>query len=347
MPLIGYACPPGSPSHGERHEVGFCLGQCPHPCVSPPLLNAIYQAERSNHHQGAYISASMLTGGSCARQTVYERTQDFYEYPINRWWAFRGTIGHALIEGAGDSVAPYGWIQEMRMSVPLVYPDLPQPVLDESGRWTGDFLDEPLTITLGGTTDAYNPLIGELHDFKSAADEKVVMMAQGSSSDAHTFSPQVKDEWVWQTNIYRWLLAGSLIPDEIRERFALVGEYYPAPTKLVIQTFSMMALVRTGSTVEVRVPVKSYGKYAKKEKQLYTIDEVPVLPLAEVEAYIRPRALEWYQYLILGAQPHVVALDKKWMCINCTFNGERIKGERCHPAAERLSELRPLPGVSK
>src|SRR5512140_3523893 len=95
--LVGYRCPPGSPTHGEHHPVAHCLSACPHPCVSPPLLAAIHKAERTNHHVGSYISASMLSMSGCARQTVLERTHDFYEQPLKRWWPFRGTIAHAIV----------------------------------------------------------------------------------------------------------------------------------------------------------------------------------------------------------------------------------------------------------
>lgn len=333
MPLIGYACPPGSPTHGERHEVAHCLGDCPHPCVSPPLLNALYKAENENHHQGAYISASMLTGGLCARKVYYERFEDFFEYPGNRWWAFRGTLSHALIEGAGAGVAPYGWMQELRMGVDLEYPDLPQPIFATDGSWTGDFLDEPLRIRLGGTTDAYNPLTRTLHDFKSAADAKVQMMVLGEKGDDNEFSRQLEDKWVWQTNIYRWLISKTPISPELRERYGLEGEYLPAPETLVIQTFSMMMLVRSGYDVEVRLPPKGNQRWGKKE--ILHVDPVPVLPLDTIENYVRPRALEWYRYLVLRERPPIVDKKNSWLCKTCCFNGHVVAGERCLPETER------------
>lgn len=172
MPLIGYVCPPGTATEGERHKVEYCLSQCPLPCVSPPLLAAMYEAERTNHHTGVYISASMLAGDNCARKTVYERTFDFYEHPTKRFWPFRGTHAHSIIERARDLVAPFGWLQEMRMAVPIKYPGVPAPVLD-AGRWTGAYdTSRDLEIILGGTVDAYNPGIRELHDYKSMADVK-------------------------------------------------------------------------------------------------------------------------------------------------------------------------------
>lgn len=330
MPLVGYACPVGSPTYGERHDVAHCLGECQKPCVSGPLLNAIYRAERENHHVGAYISASMLTGGNCSRQVVYERTYPFYEYPRSRWWAFRGTMNHTLVEQAGVGMEAYGWGQELRMAVPLVYPDLPAPIFDpDTGLFTGQYDDrKPLEFTLGGTTDAHNVLRGALHDYKSMADAKVLMTAQGAKGG--TFSPQLDDKWVWQLNIYRWLVAHTRIAPEVRERFNLEGEFYPAPTELVIQGFGMMDLLQTGTSVQVKVPNGKWAKYAT-----FDVDAVPVLPLDEIEAYIRPRALQWYRYLVLGEVPPVVEEADKWLCKGCCFNGDLIEGERCHPTEER------------
>ena len=339
MPLIGYACPPGSVTHGERHEVAYCLGECKNPCVSPPLLNAIYRAERENHHVGAYISASMLTDdGNCARQVVYERTYPFFEYPRNRWWAFRGTLGHSLVEAAGVGMEAYGWEQELRMSVPLTYPELPAPILDpETGEFTGQYdTTRPLNFTLGGTTDALNVLRGELHDFKSMADAKVVMTVQGNKGG--TFNPQLDDKWVWQLNIYRWLVAHTPIPHDVRARFDLKGEFYPAPTKLVIQGFSMMDLLQTGTSVQVKVPAGKWSKYV-----MYDVGEIPLIPLDEIEAYIRPRALKWFKYLVLGEHAPVVGEEGKWLCRFCCFNGELVDGERCMPTAERARGER-VPG---
>lgn len=338
MPLIGYACPPGSVTFGERHEVAYCLGQCAHPCVSPPLLNAIYRAERENHHVGAYISASMLTGGGCARQVVYERTYPFFEYPRNRWWAFRGTLGHSLVEAAGVGMEAYGWRQEVRMAVIMRYPDQPSPILDpETGLFTGQYdASRSLEFVLGGTTDAHDVLNNAIHDYKSMADAKVVMTVQGKKGG--TFSPQLDDKWVWQLNIYRWLMAHTPIDADVRERFDLQGEFYTPPSKLVIQGFSMMDLVRTGASLEVKVPSGKWSKYTT-----FDVAEVPVLPLDEIEAYIRPRALEWFNYLVLGREAPVVVEEEKWLCRYCCFNGELVDGERCFPTAERARGAR-VPG---
>jgi len=327
MPLKGYTCPPGMPTAGNRNDVEWCLAKCPHPCVAPPLLAAMYEAEVSNHHTGAYISASMLAGNNCGRQTVFERTYDFYEHPTRRYWPFRGTHCHTIIEGAAPRIAKYGWLQEMRMQVPLVYADEPAPIFDDQGGFTGKFDENaPLTITLGGTLDAYNPKEPPypLWDMKSTADAKAEMLIKGQKGG--TYSKNLEDRWVIQTNVYRWMVSKTEIPSAIKRRLKLKGKYFPAPEFLGIQALGMMAIPRTG------IP---YLFKKGRQEELYHIDDVPVLPLEEIETLVRREALKWYRWLVLGEMPPVVEEERAWMCKSCPFNGELIPGERCFPNYER------------
>jgi len=321
MPLAGYVCPPGAPTHGQRNTIEHCLGVCPHPCVSPPLLAANFKADQDNHHQGAYISASMLSDGtSCARRVVYERTYPFYDYPINRYYSFRGTHAHSIIERAADVVADYGWIQELRMAVPLVYPEVARPIFDAHGGFTGDFdPTEPLVLTLGGTADAYKCTTRtELHDYKTMADIKAETFAKAG---------KIEEKWIWQLNIYRWLIAHTAIPPDVKARYRLRGTHFRPPSRLVIQGIAMQHMPRTGAAVQM--------KKGKWDKAIYDVPQIPVYPLEKIEAYIRPRALAWYRYLVLGTLPPVVGDESKWLCRFCAFNGELIDGERCHPTQER------------
>jgi hypothetical protein len=346
MAITGYTCPPWMPTAGRQNPIAYCLAGglpegCPHPCVSPPLLAAIYQAEVSNHHVGSYISATMLSMSGCPRQTVLERglpgrpPDPWYETPIKRWWPFRGVLAHALVENAGDLVTPMGWLQELRMRVPLQYPELPQPAFDAQGVWTGDFVaGEHLVITLGGTTDAYNPRIRTIHDFKSQADTKVEMMARKGTCD-----PKHAE----QLNVYRFLVSRTPIDAALAAKCRVAGfdptghDYLPAPESLVIQGFSMMALARTGSAVELKVKPDGV-KWARKET--FEIAPVPVWPLDEIEAWIRPRALAWYRWLVLGQPTPIVDEADKWLCRGCAFNGELVEGGVCFPERERYQQQR-------
>jgi hypothetical protein len=333
MPLKGFVCPPWSPTSGNRNEVTYCLGACPHPCVCPPLLGAIHQAEQQNHHKGAYLSASMLAGALCPRQTLFERRHEFYENPTRRWWPFRGTHAHSLIEKAGSVVEPYGWLQELRMVVRVEYPEHPAPIMDADGNFTGVFdRTKPLVIEVGGTTDAYNPRIRELWDFKSMADAKVDMFVKGNKGGTH--SPNLEDRWVVQLNIYRWLTANTRMTPKQRRALGLTGTNFPAPERLGIQAVGMMGIPRSGADYQLK---------ARGTATTYTIDEVPVWELDKIEAYVREHAHTWYRWLILGETPPVVAKDMDWLCKGCAFNGDLIPGERCRPQQERtVTEDVPL-----
>ena len=326
MPLEGFTCPPGTPTHGTRNTLEHCLGGCPHPCVAPPLLLAMWEAERANHHQGAYISASMLAGSGCARQTVFERRHPFFDHPQRRYWAFRGTHAHSIIERGEARLAEFGWVQELRMAVPLTYPDQPAPVFDEAGEFTGTF-DETkrLTILIGGTCDAYHPRSKTLVDFKTMADAKAEMFVRGEKGGE--LSDHIDDKWIWQLNIYRWLLAKTPTPPELRERLGVKSKYLPAPTTLMIQGIAMMHIPRSGGTWSLK------NKY--KQLEAHDIPDVPVLALSDTERFVREQALRWYRYLVLKETPPVVSRREQWLCRNCVFNGELIPGERCHPDAER------------
>ncbi len=318
--LLGYICPPGTPTVGNKNKADWCFHECPHQCVSPVLLGAMYDNERANHHIGTYISSSMLAGGGCARQTYYERTRDYYETPERMLWPFRGTIIHGVIEASHTVSDKYGWIQEMRMAVPIHYPDEPAPILDTNGNFTGDFNDnESLVVTLGGTCDAYNPFLPkpELHDFKSMSDKLCTEFLENGKP---------KPDWIKQLNIYRWLIAHTLMPTDIA-----ISKYYPAPEVLVIQAISMMSLPATGRTSFGRIQVP--GKTDRKGT--FKIEAIPTMPLDEIEAFIRTEVYRWYRWLVLGEQPPVIEAERKWICFNCPFNGENDPNEPCWPTYER------------
>jgi hypothetical protein len=325
MPIRGYVCPPGGESPGRQNEVEYCLTTCKQQCVTPPLLAAMWKSDTGNYHQGDYISASMMAGSGCSRQVMFERYHDFYDLPTKRYWPFRGTHAHAIVEGAQDIIAQYGWLQEIRMATALRY-DLPSPVFDDNGQWTGDYdSSKDLEIVVRGTCDAYNPLTRNLTDMKSLADKKVEMMIKGSTPG--TYSKNLQDSWIAQLNIYRYLISKTAVPDWVHadyEKYGLPklkGKTFPAPTKLYIQGIAMMSHPVSGS----RLAHKERGKTT-----VYDIDSVPVWSLQEIEDYIRPRALEWYRALNMKIVPPVVPKDKAWLCRNCAF-----EGKQCFPEQER------------
>lgn len=326
MPIVGYVCPPGGEEPGRQNSLEYCLQDCQQPCVTPPLLAAMWKADTGNYHQGSYISASMMAGSGCSRQVMFERYHDFYDQPTKRYWPFRGTHAHAIVEGAQDIIAKYGWLQEIRMATTLEY-DLPAPVF-EDGVWTGEYdATTNLVLVVRGTCDAYNALSRWLVDCKSMADKKVEMMIKGSSPG--TYSKNLQDSWVAQLNIYRYLISKTRVPEWVRYQYTehglppITSEYFPAPEKLSIQGIAMMSHPVSGS----RVAHKERGKTT-----LYDLDHVPVWSLQEIEDFIRPRALEWYKALNLKIIPPVVPKDKAWLCKSCAF-----EGKQCFPEQERTA----------
>ena len=324
-PLRGYTCPPWVPTKGTQNTIDHCLGKCPHPCVAPPLLAAIYEAERRNHHQGAYISASMLAGGGCRRQTYYERYNDFFEIPRRRFWPFRGTLIHRIVEDAQGAVEQYGWMQEIRMTVPLTYPDDPAPIFDADDNVVGFDDTQPLVITMGGTCDMYNPYQRLLMDCKSMADAKADMFIRQTKG--------LDEYWIQQLNIYRWLISKTELTKEHKKEFkrlglpALKGKFFPAPEELVIQAVGMMDIPRTGMPYMTKA--KGWGKGVEK----HTIPAIPVQPLEEIEAFVKQEAYKWYRHLILKELPEPVPKSERWKCMNCPFNAEILPGGRCLPNA--------------
>lgn len=345
MPFKGFSCPPGGEEPGRRNTIDYCLSQCKQQCVTPPLLAAMWQSEQGNYHAGDYISASMLAGNNCPRQTVWERYEDYWDTPTRKFWPFRGTLAHRLCEDAAPVIDQYGWLQEYKLSVTLQYPDEPAPVfeatVDESGEigkvFTGKYdRTRCLEITINGTADAYNPFTRQYVDQKSMAEKKAEKTVKGTHDG--TYSPNLLDEHVLQFNTYRWLLARTRVPDEIRERFRayglpeLKGRNFPAPTELVMQGFSMMHLVRSGTP-----HAWTEGKGQSRTTTMYDVDPVPVLQLTDIEQLIRPKALMWYRYLVLREPTPVVPASRKWLCNNCAFNGERLAHGTCFPERERAA----------
>lgn len=330
--LKGYRCPPGGESPGRNNHIHYCLGECKKPCIAPPLMAAMYKADTGNYHNDStYLSASMLAGSNCARQVLWERTEDFYDLPRKRYWPFRGTHAHTICEGAGDLLAQFGWLQEIKTTASFSYPDIAAPIFDANGVWTGDFhASETLVINVQGTPDAYNPYTLQLADMKSMADTKATMVITGSKGG--TFSKNLQDDHVWQFNIYRLLISRTKITQEQRDAFMLLGlpelkgKFFPAPKELIMQGIGMMDIPRSGGT---------YYVSKRGQTTLYDIDAVPVIPLTKIEAFVKEKAFYWYKHLVMRMPAPVLPEEKKWMCTNCAFNGEIVQGERCFPAAER------------
>jgi hypothetical protein len=194
-------------------------------------------------------------------------------------------------------------------------------VFDAEGNWTGDFnADEPLVVTLNGTTDLYNPWTGEIYDAKTMACAAAAKFIRG----------EMKPAWEVQTNIYAWLASRTVLPPDFHAYCdehglpRLPGPTFPYPTHVRIQGISMMELPQTGRAYK---PLR--------DSRIRDIPDLQLWPADDVETFVRARALEWFKVLVLGERAPVVSKKNAWLCAKCSFNGERIPGERCFPSAER------------
>jgi CRISPR/Cas system-associated exonuclease Cas4 (RecB family) len=121
------------------------------------------EAKRREHDR---ISVSTLTG--CVRQSYLQATHGYYQRPDQQYWAYRGSIAHAMVErGAGD-----GTIAEQRFER-----ELPLP----SGR----------SVTISGQPDEIVPTRQLLVDYKTV--------------ERPPREPSVQH--IAQLNCYRWLVA--------------------------------------------------------------------------------------------------------------------------------------------
>lgn len=326
MPLTGFVCPPGATEPGRRNPVQFCVQECATPCTLPPLIAAIHAAERQNYHQGAYISASMLASGGCPRQTWLERRVEFYDTIRRRFWSFRGGIVHAMVEGAPQHWFDGRWVQELSMHCMLEFPELPAPLFNDDGTFSGAYHPtEHLTLRLNGTCDAYDTPHRTLWDCKTTGDYKLDQFIRGKDFGDGELR-HIDPVHIMQMQVYAYLLARTPMPDDIAATLGVAsGTLFPKPEAVVIQKIGMMDIARSGFLHET----KKYGK-----STLHAIEHCPVYADDVIEAWIRPRALQWYRWLVLGEQPPVVTEDASWLCRSCQFYGHE-----CVPEPDRAAGL--------
>ncbi len=112
------------------------------------------------------LSVTSLVG--CVRQTYLKATEPYFQRPDQQYWAYRGTLGHQLVErGAGPDV-----IAEQRFERALRLP---------SGQ----------TVTITGQPDEIDTARRLLIDYKTT-----------------DRAPRVPSELhIAQLNLYRWLVA--------------------------------------------------------------------------------------------------------------------------------------------
>lgn len=145
------------------------------------ILRGMYDG---SGREDAGVSASQLTG--CTRQTVLQHLYDYTADPERLWPAFRGTLGHDLVQRSPDP----GCTVEVRYR-------------RKYGPRDGDWLT--------GKMDEVDPRMALIRDYKTGSKPP-------DPDDVRLGG--FKESWVWQLNVYRWILAGGERVDT-GERIAL------------------------------------------------------------------------------------------------------------------------------
>jgi hypothetical protein len=280
---------------------------------------------------------------------MLERTVPYAEHMKNSFYAYRGTVMHAVVENAsevkllqGRSLRELGYISEWQMACGFCLQHggfwLPDgvEVFDES---TWDKLVCPEckksrvpkkkreVFILGGTLDGFEPhwdlfidgtLFGVLWDLKTMKEYAVHYFVKGD--DKNTYHRHVKDSHYLQGQVYKYLISRSPPPEDLKrlgvERVRLLESH--------IQAFSMGEFPRTG------------GQYRWRAhwKHEYTNWEIPGIDFKDddwIEQYIKERARPIYKALILGEAPgKIIPSDEEkpdrhhWLCDYCAFQGSEF-----------------------
>lgn len=141
-----------SQADGKRESVGVGL--------APP--------EEPSDEGAAIPKLSVTALVGCVRQAYLKATEPYYQRPDHQYWAYRGTLGHVLVErGAGEQI-----VAERRFDRDLILPN---------GR----------LVTITGQPDEIDPARDLLVDYKT------------TDRAPRTLSPM----HIAQLNVYRWLVA--------------------------------------------------------------------------------------------------------------------------------------------
>ena len=201
MPLKGFTCPSNGEEPGRKNSLNYCIKKCSAPCVSPHVLESMYNLENKNPHKGKVISVSQLCGG-CKRKVMLERTEDFYIEPDRKLPTFRGAMIHGVIEQAKTPrLKRAGWLIEEHMEL---------PVKTQSGEWT-----------LSATLDSYDTIRESLNDVKTLQEYAVGKMVTGKNKGK--WSDHISDAYVKQLNLYRYMGKQLKLFDAKHLRLQIIG----------------------------------------------------------------------------------------------------------------------------
>jgi len=187
------------------------------------FVRAIQNNEQPPTALSDVIRVSDLIAPPQIVQLNRENYENIEEDVTSKLWQLYGTLMHLLLEQASEPNS--------------------NDILEQTYRV--EF--EKMTVT--GTPDIISGDV--LSDYKNTSVFAIKIMLQ---------EDKVKDEWLWQTNVYRYL--------------------YERDSTDIINTIKVIAIARDWRQ----------GEYDRKKHEGYpervTVFDVPVLPLKEVEEYI-------------------------------------------------------------
>jgi len=279
------------------------------------VLVQIEDVIKTDKHRGHYISVTGLLG--CMRQTFLERSIDYYLEPAKSWWKLRGKIVHSLLEG---SQGISDWYTEIEYKYLI-----------------GDF--DGVQYWLRGTIDVLRPLAQKILDYKTMGDKGLVSLKFG-----------LKKDHIMQFNMYRFLvLRGSLVDetltlpkiDDITDitsyymtmmQVANSGgvyeedtiyrdsdpEHYPNEVSRTILSERTDLVLKKGKR-KAKAIMDDYEVKTKRRWRLtYRIPSVPLLPLDDIEAFIKSMAPHMVNAFSKGTVPPMCDPETRiWKCNYC------------------------------
>lgn len=211
-----------------------------------------------NHERHSPYTPSNL--GRCMRQNKWEFDKDYYIPEHIAYGAVRGTLIHKILEESLSTDKDS--LKELKVK----------------------YLIPELNYELKGQIDLVRN--GILYDYKSTSDNSIKYTAKNG----------IKTEYIWQTNIYKWLLK-KVLNIEVKD----IKIYY----------ITMNNIYETGKSYQI------LNKLGKEE--LVLLPNIPILPDIKIEKFI----LSKLNFLKEKSEPEPIINKDK--CKYCYFYKECFK----------------------
>ncbi len=290
------------------------------------MLFKFAEQHAGNVHKGDMITPSALKG--CTRKLVLERTTDYYAEPPKLYYAVRGSLIHGFLED--QTLA--GVVTEQRL----------YKRFKAGGQ----------EFVISGQIDFYDQQTKTLEDYKTAADKAFFFL----------FDTGAKEDHVFQTNVYRWLMDGGHLGsldgpqvfwpvDRIVVHYVLMNQVI-STGKVHVEKVSGYKDPNMGKKYRLEKGRKKVGKNHRGTPQWeieIPIPDVPLMPEGEVFKHIELnglKALNGFRIQKLGEMPGGVLYDRDdaWQCDYCDVRSTCWESERrANPVKfNKLIELREI-----